>query len=339
MFHQARIKLTLLYSLIFLVLFWSMSLGIYLWMNRYFGDELKRNNYIRVHHERSLLENNVTSTEPPSDIVMDELRNVLLLLDLVVLFGIPVITWFLTGRTLAPVQKAHEREKQFLTNASHDLRTPLTILRSELEVELRKDRSKGEYKKTLQSNKEEIDDLIALVENMLFLTQEDSQYQNMQKEQIDITDILIERIAVLQQIAKQKKLELSFTPPEQSIVMNGNPQLLKRLFTGLLDNAIKYTPIDGKIAITLSEEKQSALITIVDTGIGIPKEQQEQVFDRFFRADTSRSEKGYGLGLSIAKQIVEYHDGKIRLDSKVGKGTTMTISFPIITPNRGKSQS
>lgn len=337
MFYQARLKLTIFYSLIFLVLFWSISLGIYLWMNRFFGDEQGRNYSIRVHHERSLLENNGMSTEPSSDIVMDELRNVLLFLDVVVLFGIPTVTWFLTGSALAPVQKTHEREKRFLTDASHDLRTPLSILSGELEVMLQKERTKEEYKKTLQSNKEEVDDLTTLVENMLFFARENKQYQNMQKEQVDLTDLLAERVATFQQSTKQKKLQLLFIPPEQSIVINGNLQLLKRLFTSLLDNAIKYTPIGGKIRVKLRNEKHMVLINIVDTGIGIPEEQHEQVFDRFFRADTSRGEKGYGLGLSIAKEIVEYHDGKIQLDSKVGKGTTITLSFLTSTQNQERN--
>jgi len=100
---------------------------------------------------------------------------------------------------------------------------------------------------------------------------------------------------------KQKMLQLSFTPPKQSIVINGIPQLLKRLFTSLLDNAVKYTQSGGQISVKLNQEKQSALVRFIDTGVGIPVDQQEKVFDRFFRADTSRTEKGYGLGLSIAK--------------------------------------
>lgn len=339
MFRQARLRLTLLYSIIFLVLFWSFSLGIYFWMNRFFGDEHGRSNYIRVHHERSLLENNIQSSEPASDIVMDELRNVLLFLDIVLLLCVPTITWLLTGKTLAPVQKAHEKEKRFLTDASHDLRTPLSILSSEIEVTLQKERAKEEYKKTLQSNKEEVDDLIALVENMLLLSREDLQYQTIQKERVDIVDLLAERIATFQHAAKQKKLQMSFIPSNQSSEINGNLQLLKRLFSSLLDNAIKYTPTGGKIGVKLSQEKHSILVCFTDNGIGIPQDQQEKVFDRFFRSDTARTEKGYGLGLSIAKQIVEFHDGKIHLHSQVGKGTTITLFFPIATQSQERSLS
>lgn len=336
MFRQARFQLTLLYSVIFLVFFWSLSLGMYLWMNRFFGDEKGRHNEIHVRYDQAALQNSIASTDSARDMTMDELRNVLLFLDVIVLFGIPTITWFLTGRTLSPVQKSYAREKQFLTDASHDLRTPLSILSGEIELTLRKEQTKEEYKKTLQSNKEEVDDLITLVENMLFFARENKQYHNMQKEQVDITDLLIERISTFQQPAKLKKIHLSFTPSEQSVVINGNAHLLKRLFTNLLDNAIKYSPEQSNILVKLSLEKHFALVSIADNGIGIALDQQEKVFDRFYRADPARSEKGYGLGLSIVKEIVAYHDGKIHLMSKKDTGTTITLSFP--TQSRGKNQ-
>lgn len=338
MFHQARLRLTLLYSIIFLLLFWSLSSGIYLWMNRYFGFDGKYN-YIHINHEKSIVQDKGKSPYPPSDIVMDELRDVLIVLDISLLFIVPLITWLLTGITLAPVKKVYEREKQFLTDVSHDLRTPLTILNGDIEVTLQKERNKDEYIKTLQSNKEEVNDLIALVENMLFLSREKVLYQASQKEQIDLTDILAERIAAFQQLAKKKKIHISFDFPKQSILINGNIQLLKRLFINILDNAIKYTPYQGKIVIKLSLKNSSAIIKIIDSGKGIPQEKIEKVFERFYRADISRNEKGYGLGLSIAKQIVVFHEGDMQLTSKIGIGTKVTIALPVFKQNQEKSQS
>jgi two-component system sensor histidine kinase CiaH len=338
MFQQARLRLTLLYSIIFLLLFWSLSSGIYLWMNRYFGFNGKYN-HMHINYERSIVPERGRSAYPPSDIVMDELRDVLILLDVSLLFIVPLVTWFLTGKTLAPVQKSYEREKQFLTDVSHDLRTPLTILNGDIEVTLQKDRKKEEYIKTLQSNKEEVNDLIGLVENMLFLSREETQYKALQKEQVDLTDILTERIAIFQKAAVQKKVLIQFNFPQQSVVINGNAQLLKRLFTNLLDNAIKYTPAKGKISVTLNQKSDASVVKISDSGIGISQEHQEKIFERFFRVDTSRSQKGYGLGLSIAKQIVEFHHAAIHLTSKIGKGTTITLSFPYIKQTQGKSQS
>jgi len=329
MFHQARLQLTLLYSLIFLVLFWSLSFGIYFWMNKYFGDT-GIDRYMHIDNARLLGGNREERHEPPSDIILDQLRDTIIIIDTVLLLIVPLLAWILTGRTLTPVQQSYEREKRFLADASHDLRTPLSILSGELELALQKDTTKDEYKKILQSNKEEVTGLIALVENMLFLSREDIQYKNSQNEQVDLTDILAERVAIFQQAAKLKGTSLRFDFPKQSIVIFGNAQLLKRLVTNLLDNAVKYTPPYGIVTIKLSQKNSSAIVKITDSGQGIPQGQIEKVFERFYRTDTSRNEKGYGLGLSIAKQIVELHQGDIHLTSKVGKGTTVTLSFPLI---------
>lgn len=328
MFHHARIKLTFLYTLIFLVLFWSLSLGMYFWMNYYFGEKGKDIN-IHISNEMQIRNDRQRPNEPPSDIIMDELRDVLITIDMSLLFIIPAITWFLTGKTLSPVQLAYDKEKRFLTDASHDLRTPLTILNGEIEVSLQKKLTINEYKKTLQSNKEEVNDLIALVENMLFLSREELLYQTSQKETIDMTDLLAERTAVFQKSANLKKLQLQFEFPKQSILIKGNQQLLKRMFTNLLDNAVKYTTA-GKITVKLSQKNDSSIVKIIDSGIGISPLEQDKVYERFFRSDISRSEKGYGLGLSIAKQIVTFHGGDISLASIVGKGTTVTVTFPAL---------
>jgi two-component system sensor histidine kinase CiaH len=338
MFHTARLKLTILYSFIFLVLFWSLSFGIYFWMNKYFGDT-GIDKYIHIQNEQFFRGNREERHEPPSDMILDELRDTIIIIDVLLLFIVPSLAWVLTGKTLKPVQQSYEREKRFLADASHDLRTPLSILSGELELALKKDTTKEEYKKIIKSNKEEVNGLIALVENMLFLSREDVEYKTSQREQVDLTDILIERVVIFQKAAKQKGILLQFKLPKQSIIINGNAQLLKRLFTNLLDNAMKYTSAKGKISITLTLRKDKAMIKIIDSGVGIPQEYQEKIFERFFQVDISRSQKGYGLGLSIAKQIVAFHQGDIHLTSKIGNGTSITVAFPLSKQTPGKSQS
>lgn len=337
MFHKARLRLTVLYSIIFLILFWTLSAGVYEWMNGNFGDKQRKDFDNYTYQEQSTF-GNFPHAESPSDIVMDELRDTLIVLDFFLLLLVPTITWFLTGRTLAPVQETHEREKQFYTDASHDLRTPLTILKGEIDLALHKDQTVREYKNTLQSSKEEIARLIDLVENMLFFARENKN-QSIQRELLDVTDIIVERVSNFQKLANQKQQKLSFAPPKENITIFGNKQLLQRLLTSLLDNAVKYTPKQGKIAFSLTKEKHYAVFSIKDTGIGITVDQQGKVFDRFYRADSARSQKGYGLGLSIVKQIVDFHNGKISLESKNGSGTKITISLPISTQIQGKSPS
>lgn len=338
MFRKARIRLTVLYSFIFLILFWIMSAGVYGWMNGFFGDMQRRDFDSYAYQNQGHLEG-FRNTESPSDIVIDELRDTLIVLDILLLVFVPAITWFLTGRTLAPIQKTHEREKQLFTDASHDLRTPLTILKGEIDLSLKKDQTNKAYKNTLQSSKEEVARLIDLVENMLFFAREGRGNQAIQKEPLDITDIIAERVSKFQQSAKQKQQNLSFVFPKENIIVYGNKLLLQRLLTSLLDNAVKYTPTKGKISLSLSNSKQHAVIMISDSGIGIAKDQQEKVFDRFYRADSARSQKGYGLGLSIVEQIVDFHEGKIALESKKGHGTKITITFASSTQNQEKNQS
>lgn len=320
MIRRARIRLTLFYSTIFLLLFWSLSFGIYAWMNSFLGDRSKT--FFEI-------TNSQFYQEMPSDVVIDNLRTILLLIDTILLIAIPAITWLLTGNALNPVQKARKREQQFLSDASHELRTPLSILRAEMEVALKKRRSPAEYQKVIQSSKEEVDDLSTLVENLLYLSRENSKHSNPITEQIDLTELVTERIANFQHKARQKKLQLILQPSETNLVIQGNLHLLKRLYTNLLDNAIKYTS-EGSITITMKKTKEHAQIAITDTGIGIPEEKQEKIFDRFYRTDESRSEQGYGLGLSIAKQIVQVHHGTVTVESRVGKGTTITLLFPLM---------
>lgn len=337
MIRKAQIKLTLLYSAIFLLLFWSLSFGIYEWMNQFLGDSSERNTTIQPYHT-DIGREPIIPSETPSDEVMDNLRTILFTTDLILLIIIPFITWFLTGYTLSPVGKAQKREQQFLNDASHELRTPLSILRAQMEVVLKKKRNVDEYQRVIQSNKEEVEDLSALVENLLFISREQTKHSNPINETIDITDLIAEKIAFFQQKAKQKKLMLIFTPPKTNLLIHGNQQLLKRLITNLLDNAIKYTE-KGTIALIIKKEKTLASIQITDTGIGIPKEHQERIFDRFYRVDASRTEQGYGLGLAIAKQIIHIHQGTIALTSQVGKGTTVRLSFPLLKQGQEKNLS
>jgi signal transduction histidine kinase len=318
MLRKAQTKLTILYSTIFLLLFWSLSLGIYEWMNQFFGDHST--------FAHSLLPI-IGHHEPPSDIIMDNLRDVLAIIDTILFVAIPIITWFLTGNALEPVQKAHKREQQFLSDASHELRTPLSILLAEMEVALNRKRSVAEYQQVIKSNKEEVDDLSALVENLLFISRENTKYSSPINEDIDLTDLIAERVAYFQPKAKEKNLKLLLHSAKTTPIISGNQQLLKRLFTNLLDNAIKFTE-KGSITITSKQTKDAITVTVADTGRGISEEHQEKIFNRFYRTDESRSEQGYGLGLSIVKQIMEVHQGAITLKSKPGKGTIIQLIFP-----------
>ena len=340
MYKKTRLQLTILYTIIFLILFWGLSFGIYFWMNRYFGDNSKRMHYLTTNaNGKYIYDEEDKRTEPESDVIMDKLGTILFSIDLLVLLGIPTITWFLTGKTLLPIQQSHARERQFYTNASHDLRTPLSILKGEIDLALRKKQTQSSFKNILQSNKEEVDQLISLVETMFFFSRNNEQQQISKKEDVDLIDILFNTIATHQKQSEYKNIQLSFRSTKESISIMGNAQLLQRLFSNIIENAIKYTADKGTISVRLFRENQNVTCKIKDSGVGISHQQQEKIFNRFYRGETSMKEEGYGLGLSIARQIVEYHEGTISLLSVVGKGTTVTITFPLFTQNPERNRS
>ncbi|MDH4269386.1 MAG: ATP-binding protein, partial [Dehalococcoidia bacterium] len=324
MFRKANIKLTLVYSSLFLVSFWAFSIGLYFWMENYFGESYISE--IEQQGESELDEQDMDIANIAADVAQDRLENTLLILNGGMIVIVPVIAWFMTRRTLAPVQRIHEQQKQFVSDVAHELRTPLSIMSGELEVALRKERTLEDYRQVLNSSKQETDRLIELSENLLFLARVDQGRQAIEFEKVDVTDLIGSIIASLQVESTKKEITIHFEPEEEPTFAWGQPAMLRRLFFNLIDNAIQYTPSQGEIWISLATGKQYTQTKIRDTGVGIPPEDQEKIFDRFYRVDPSRSQiKGYGLGLAICKSIVELHHGSITVRSALGKGSTFTV--------------
>jgi len=337
-FKEARVKLTIFYSILFLVLFWVFSFGLYFWISNSFGE-----NYISQVQEQKQVgqfegefddKNEEMLLNIAGEVAITKLRNMLLILNGGFLIIIPVITWFLTRRTLTPVQQIHEQQKQFVSDVSHELRTPLSIMSGEIEIALRKNRKSSEYIQVLTSSKQELAHLISLVENLLFLTRQDQKSISLQSEKVDLTDMLNNVISTLKEKNDKKKIALKFYPADESITIIGQASMLRQLFFNIIDNAIIYTPENGKINIALSTNTNHVIVKVIDTGIGITSEDQKKIFERFYRVDSSRSQtKGYGLGLAICQSIVSIHRGHIDITSKPGKGTTVSVYLPRFQKN------
>lgn len=264
------------------------------------------------------------------DVALGQLQEVLFIVNGVYFIIIPVFSFFLAKRTLQPIEETHELQKQFVSDASHELKTPLSIMKGEIEVSLQKKRSSSDYEEILKSNKEEVNRLIYLVENLLFLNRVVQTQSIGEKSMIDLTDLLNTVIAKLQPKIEKKKISLQFSPPQDNTPFWGHEVLLSQLFFNILDNAVKYTSAKGKIWVAIAYKGQKVNVSIRDTGIGIPLDKQKNIFDRFFRVDSSRSQsKGYGLGLAIAKAIVKKYNGEITVFSEERKGTTFSIELPI----------
>jgi heavy metal sensor kinase len=251
---------------------------------------------------------------------------------------------------ISRLDQSFRQIKQFSSDASHELKTPLTILKGEVEVMLRKERTSQEYQQTLKSNLEEINRMSQIVEDLLILSKADTGEIRLNKEEISLTEILNEVMGQMDMLAKSKRLHLSTSNHHQDIHIFGDALRIRELFINLIENGIKYTEEGGSIHIGLQKENEPlvgnqpdwmkrdkgefAKIIVSDTGIGIAKEDQEKIFDRFFRVDKARSrgQGGSGLGLSICKWIVEAHQGEIKVESELGKGSSFIVILPLFPP-------
>lgn len=237
------------------------------------------------------------------------------------------------NRMIARLQAAFERQRQFTADASHEMRTPLAVMRGDIEIALRRERKPEEYRSVLTSNLEEIIRLSRLVEDLLMLARADAGQTLLQCEPMALDELCAQVTEYLTPLAEDKGQQLQYLPPSSPVKVNGDAQRLKQLLLNLLDNAIKYTPPNGTIQLTLTQEQQDAVLSISDTGRGIPEEDLPHIFDRFFRHSRSTSDKtvqGFGLGLSIVKWIVDSHGGKITAESKLDKGTKFTVRLPLL---------
>lgn len=236
--------------------------------------------------------------------------------------------YFLAGKTLKPIEGAMEEQKRFVADASHELRTPLTALKTSMEVALRdKKMPLKEARKTIKESLEDIDNLQSLTNGLLNLTHYQDNDGRLVFEEVDLAEVIKKAYKKISPLAKKKGVEIEFQVDTSQI--EANKESLEEMLVIFLDNAIKYTSEGGKVTVRAKFEKRYAVLEIKDTGIGIDKKDLPHIFDRFYRVDKSRSETGFGLGLSIAKRIIDLHRGSIDVSSTIGKGTTFTIKLSL----------
>ena len=229
---------------------------------------------------------------------------------------------------LGRLEHAFTSQRQFIEDLSHELRTPLTVMKGEFEVALKKARTPEEYEAVLRSSLEEINTIAGLVDNLLMLARLDSKEITAEMRPVNLAALLRSIAADMKPLAEFKKVSLILAAG-RDITLEGDEAKLKRLFVNLVDNAIKYTPAHGSVTIKLERDNTHVMASVVDTGVGVPKEELSHIFDRFYRMDKSRASIGFGLGLSIAKSIAEMHRGTIAVESQIGTGTKFTVTFPL----------
>jgi two-component system sensor histidine kinase CiaH len=241
--------------------------------------------------------------------------------------------YILARRTIQPLQEAHEAQSRFSSDASHELRTPLAVMKSEIQVALRdKTLNKKDLKELLESNLEEVDKLTELSHALLQLSRLD--YGNITRaDNVELVSLLKKRIGGFDVNPDRIKLNNA----DSSVTIEGNEPMIDDLMRILLDNALKYSPKQSQIDVQLTTNGRTARIVVSNPGDGIDPKELDRIFDRFYRTDRSRStqgQKGYGLGLSLAKNIVELHDGSISAQSTPGEITRFIVSLPKVRKNR-----
>lgn len=229
---------------------------------------------------------------------------------------------------LERIEKAFASQERFVADASHQLLTPLTILKGEIETNARSSNDEDQqkiYKSLLQ----EVDNLSRIVKDMLLLARIDAGESALQFTDVYLDETLIDVISRLQRLAKTKNIQISFDllNQEQRTPISGDADLLANLVTNLIENSIKYSNEGQQILVKLDWEKGANKLTIEDFGQGIPKELKSQVFNRFSRADTSSKIKGVGLGLAIAQKIAHLHKSEIQFIEKPTPGTMVELKF------------
>lgn len=218
--------------------------------------------------------------------------------------------------------------KEFSARASHELRTPLTIVRGVAEVALRKERNKDEYKEVLKNILEEVKNLQKIIDSLLTLSRLDASHFNKNSQIINLTNLLdlIYKQSLI--LAESKKISVLFNKPDRIIEIRGDEVKLKEMFLNLISNAIKYTQENGQIQIKTFIEKNDVTISIKDSGIGISEKDLPHIFEPFYKGERA-DKKSLGIGLSIVKKIVEYHQGTIHINSTLNKGSLIFLKFPL----------
>ncbi len=252
----------------------------------------------------------------------------------IVFFGIALyLSFIMSKRAMVPISGAFTRQREFVGDASHELRTPLSVLLSsidamEMTIEPKQEDLTG---KLLLNMRQEVKRMTHLVSDLLTLARSDSSTMELKTENFDFCGLAGKTAESIRPLAEAKEMSLNLSAPAALPVI-GDSQRLSQLLYILMDNAIKYTPNGGYVNLHLSQEGNTLSIKVEDNGIGIDPKDLPHIFERFYRADKSRARQmgGHGLGLSIAKWIVDTHHGSIRVSSETGKGTSFIVRLPII---------
>ena len=227
------------------------------------------------------------------------------------------------------LDKAFRRERQFIGDVAHELKTPVATLKGEIELALSKKRTNEEYQKAFGETLIDVNRLSTTIRNILDLAWIGADTAVMNNRQTDLTAVLTELTEIAVKLAAQKHITVT-SSIARGVLVTGSEDKLSRAILNVIDNAIKYTPVHETISVNLHKNTSGATVEVTDSGAGISEKDLPHIFDRFYRGSKTAKTLGSGLGLAIAQGIIESHGGTISVASNVGKGTRVVITLPLV---------
>lgn len=318
-FISARIRITFLYAVSLVLAFAITNFTLFrLWLNT--------------------LEQTIPNTLNPVlrrefiDKINMEIGALTLNVYLLLLLGVIVLSFLISGRTLSPIQRIVRAQKRFIADASHELRTPLAIMKTNSEIALLDGDAMDpkEAAETFRSNLEEIDRMSKIIENLLALSYYDNRFAEIPFQEINFSKLVTNITNKSRSLADKKTINLRLLNTDPGLIM-GNPVAIEQLAINLIKNAITYTKENGQVSVSVTAKNTVLEFKVKDTGIGIEKKDLAHIFSPFYKAGHARIQlerESSGLGLSIVNKIVERHHGSIYINSAVGKGTTIIVTLP-----------
>ena len=316
-FRRATIRLTVAYTVIQLAIFAIFAIGVYTFVTGTFDFDAAESDG----------EGAVNAAEQGFAL----LRTALIIFYACLLVVIPLSSWLMARSALRPIRASFERQQQFVDGASHEMRTPLSVIQGELELALTRSRTPAEYQAAITVALTATDGIIRLTDDLLKLSRTSKEELSDSFTLIDLNQILPELADAAATSGRRADIHVTLHTG-RPLLVRGSAELLSRAVGNVLDNALKFSRPGGTVTLsTSSSDNSAAVIRVEDDGIGMTPAELSHAFDRFWRAEASRTTPGHGLGLALTRQIIQAHDVTITLESQPGRGSTVTLKIPTVT--------